>query len=162
LIISEGRTTKHSSVTHHSLETANRRHPAPIKTWHAKEDWPLFVNNLGERIEQISFERNNRTEPWPVWRYAHGTATQPKTVISLDITARENTTKLAHEADSSRITLERFATFLDQEIQEKSAREVRQISRKTQSGNGPETCHGVPDGIWTRVAGVKGRCPGPG
>jgi hypothetical protein len=55
------------------------------------------------------------------------------TVISLDITARENTTKVAQEADISMSTLERnYGTFLDKAIQKKVQGEVRTESGEKQ------------------------------
>ena len=59
------------------------------------------------------------------------------TVISLDITARENTTKVAQEADISMSTLERnYGTFFDKAIQKKCKGELRQNQPKNRKRNG--------------------------
>ena len=57
LSIASGRTTKHEQRYHHSLKAAYQRHPAQIKPLHAKEDSPVFVNKLGERIKPNQFSK---------------------------------------------------------------------------------------------------------
>jgi hypothetical protein len=70
------------------------------------------------------------------------------TAISSDITARENTTKVAQEADISMSTMERnYGTFFDKAIPKKCKGKCDRIRRKTESVMVPETWHGVPDGI---------------
>ena len=85
----------HEQRYHHSLKAAHQPHPAQIKPLHAKEDSPVFVNKLGERIEPNQFRKKQqwyraltslKIRPWDCYL-------TKDTVISLDSTARENTTR---------------------------------------------------------------------
>ncbi len=128
-----------SSATDHSLKAAHRGHPAQIKPLHAKEDSASVVNKLGERIEPNQFRKKQqwyraltslKIRPWDFY-------STKETVISLDITARENTTKVAREADISMSTLERnYSTFLDKATQKKVQLEVRQNQPKNRKRHG--------------------------
>jgi hypothetical protein len=85
-----------SSAPDHSLKAVYRHHLPQIKPLHAKEDSPVFIDKVGDRIEPNQF----RTKQW--YRTLTSLKIRPwdcyltkDTLISIDSTARENTTKVA-------------------------------------------------------------------
>ena len=91
----------HEQRYHHSLKSAHQPHPAQIKPLHAKEDSPVFVNKLGERITPNQFSKEtmvpspDQSEDTPM-----GLLLIRDTVISVDTTAHGNITRWRKELTS--------------------------------------------------------------
>jgi hypothetical protein len=120
-----------------------------IKPLHAKDDTPVFINKLGERIEPDQF----RKDQW--YRALRALNIRPRdfysckdTAISLDITAGENAKKVAQEAGISLSTLDRnYGINWDKAVQQKVQQEVQRVRAKKRKIMILRTCLGVPDGI---------------